>query len=154
MHRHLVAIVGSRDYQDEISVRQFVRALAEKYPDAIVISGGARGVDSWATSEATARGLATVEFAVYDERDGRYTHRLRLNDIGYDTLHPTTIRRWEAWCESRDYSSFGRAAFARNTWIVMAAEQVVAFWDGESSGTKNSIDEARRMKRSVHIYQS
>lgn len=51
-----VAIVGSRDYPHERSVRRFVRGLAQ---ETVVISGGARGVDTWAEQEAVAIGIST-----------------------------------------------------------------------------------------------
>ena len=42
-------------------VRAQVEALVHRLPvDAIVVSGGARGVDTWAVEAAQARGLETV----------------------------------------------------------------------------------------------
>ena len=41
--------------------------------------------------------------------------------------------------------NFGRAAFARNEDIVRNSDFIVAFWDGKSNGTKNSIDHAKRL---------
>lgn len=52
-----VAIVGSREFSDEEAVRVYVRALPK---DTTVVSGGARGVDSWAANEARKIGLALV----------------------------------------------------------------------------------------------
>lgn len=44
-----------------------------------------------------------------------------------------------------DYRKFGKAApFVRNKAIVEAADFVLAFWDGESRGTKNVIENCRR----------
>ena len=54
-----VAIVGSRDYPDPEAVRTYVRSLPK---DTTVISGGARGVDSWAVEEAIKAGLETEVF--------------------------------------------------------------------------------------------
>lgn len=50
-----IAIVGSRDYHDPQAVADTVAGLPG---DTTVISGGARGVDSWAERAARARGLA------------------------------------------------------------------------------------------------
>lgn len=36
-----------------------------------------------------------------------------------------------------------RAGFERNTTIVEAVDRVVAFWDGESNGTRDTIEKAR-----------
>ena len=54
-----VAIVGSRRYADLGAVRTFVETLPL---DAVVISGGARGVDTAAVDAAKARGLAVEVF--------------------------------------------------------------------------------------------
>jgi hypothetical protein len=45
-----------------------------------------------------------------------------------------------------DWSTYGRAAgMIRNKDIVAEAEQVVAFWDGKSKGTKHSIELAKKI---------
>lgn len=55
-----VAIIGSRDFPNEQRVRDYVDALFEEGNDErrrpVIISGGARGVDSWAESTALDRG--------------------------------------------------------------------------------------------------
>jgi hypothetical protein len=50
-----VAIVGSRDYPNLEEVRAYVHGLP---PDTVVISGGARGVDTVAVEEARRLGMA------------------------------------------------------------------------------------------------
>ena len=52
--RLYVAVVGSRDFSDLEQVRRFVDTLPE---NAVVVSGGARGVDRTAEAAARARGL-------------------------------------------------------------------------------------------------
>ena len=49
-----VAIVGSRDYPHPEHVWSYVATLPA---DTVVVSGGARGVDSWAAAAATHHGL-------------------------------------------------------------------------------------------------
>ena len=50
--------------------------------------------------------------------------------------------------------SLGKSAgFLRNTKIIEAAEEVVAFWDGASKGTLDSIDKANDLGRKLYIYQ-
>jgi hypothetical protein len=51
-----LAIIGSRDYPLPHLIERIVATLR---PDTVVVSGGARGVGSWAIGAATARGLAT-----------------------------------------------------------------------------------------------
>ena len=51
-----------------------------------------------------------------------------------------------------DWNKYGRAAGPiRNRDIVGYAERVVAFWDGESRGTKNAIDLAKKQGKEVSI---
>jgi hypothetical protein len=54
-----IAIVGSRDFKQPHKVRQLLDSLPD---ETIVISGGARGVDSWAVERARERGLAVEVF--------------------------------------------------------------------------------------------
>lgn len=49
-----IAIIGSRHRQDRLTVEQFVAGLP---PDTTVVSGGCRGVDTWAEQAARRRGL-------------------------------------------------------------------------------------------------
>lgn len=49
-----VAVIGSREYQNEAQVRAYVRGLPV---GTVLVSGGARGVDSWAADEAVKAGL-------------------------------------------------------------------------------------------------
>lgn len=44
-----------------------------------------------------------------------------------------------------------RAGFVRNVQIVEACDRLVAFWDGQSRGTKHSIDLATRAGKPVLI---
>lgn len=52
-----------------------------------------------------------------------------------------------------DWSKHGKAAgLLRNTNIVQRASVVVAFWDGQSTGTKDSIVKAVHMNRPLFVY--
>lgn len=46
------AVVGSRDWKEPWLVKALVFELFQKDPDGIIVSGGARGVDSFAEEEA------------------------------------------------------------------------------------------------------
>lgn len=51
-----------------------------------------------------------------------------------------------------EWDKYGKSAgFKRNTLIVEAVDMVVAFWDGKSNGTKNSIDKALRTKTALLV---
>jgi hypothetical protein len=99
-----IAIVGSRNYDALEFVDTFVRELPA---GAVVVSGGARGVDQRSELQA------------------------RLNRLEVESLRP-------------DWSKGKGAALDRNSGIVNAADLVVAFWDGDSRGTADTIAKARR----------
>lgn len=50
------------------------------------------------------------------------------------------------------WERYGRSAgYKRNILIVQYADRVVAFWDGKSKGTQNTIELAERMDKPVEI---
>jgi hypothetical protein len=112
-----VAIVGSRTFTDYARIRKYIEKIAAKYPDAVIVSGGAKGVDTLAERAANEVGLRVMIFPA-------------------------------------DWSRLGkRSGFVRNVTIVEESDVVVAFWDGESRGTKHTIDIARQSGVSVHVYR-
>ncbi len=51
-----------------------------------------------------------------------------------------------------DWDLFGKkAGFLRNTTIIENSDMVVAFWDGSSKGTKDSLDKAQNLKKTTLI---
>jgi predicted Rossmann fold nucleotide-binding protein DprA/Smf involved in DNA uptake len=50
-----------------------------------------------------------------------------------------------------DHKRYKHAFHHRNRLIVEACDQLIAFWNGQSSGTRYTIDDARRMNRPVTI---
>lgn len=51
-----------------------------------------------------------------------------------------------------DWAKHGKSAgFKRNVDIISNSDMVVAFWDGESKGTKHSIDTAEKQGKKVLI---
>lgn len=53
-----LAIVGSRNYGREDLVRAYVRAVARRHPDALLVVGGCAGPETWAADEAERIGLS------------------------------------------------------------------------------------------------
>ena len=54
-----------------------------------------------------------------------------------------------------DYSRYGRRApLVRNDEIIAYADGVVAFWDGQSRGTKYVIDHCKKQNKKVTVYTS
>lgn len=107
-----IAIVGSRDFADRAAVRQFVW---EQERTTVIVSGGARGVDSAAVDEAKRLGMP------------------------YE-VHLPDWNKFKKW-----------AGIQRNRTIVANADEVVAFWDGSSRGTKSTIDMAREAGKPVRV---
>lgn len=111
-----VAVIGSRSFASWpaalASVRRFVMELP---PDAVLITGGAVGVDKAAENAARERGWIPGEQLI-----------ILRPDYG---AFPAATRRWEA-------------PYARNRQMVDAADLVVAFHDGESGGTMQAVEYA------------
>ena len=76
-----VAIVGSREGIDPLWVRRMVSKIAEKYPHATIVSGGARGVDTEAEKAAVFFGLPTNIFPADWNRFGKRAGFLRNKTI-------------------------------------------------------------------------
>ena len=52
-----------------------------------------------------------------------------------------------------DYEKYGKIApLMRNLEIIDHADEVYAFWDGVSRGTKYVIENCRRKKKKVHVF--
>ncbi len=111
-----IAMVGSRDFSNLNLVKNIIKQINEKYPDAIIVSGGARGVDQTAEIAAIRCGLETLIFPADWETHGK------------------------------------KAGFLRNAQIVENCDILLAFWDGLSKGTANTIDIALNLKKKVYIY--
>ncbi len=114
-----LAVVGSRDYPHEDFVRLFIRRLAARGTDHVIVSGGARGTDTWVIDEAEEQGFGTHVIPVLDED-------------------------WE-----REGKQAGKT---RNTFIVMEVEAVVAFWNGISRGTMDTIRKAHEAGLPVRVF--
>lgn len=53
-----------------------------------------------------------------------------------------------------DWDRFGKSAgYRRNVDIINNSDVIVAAWDGQSKGTKHSIDIANQQEKPVHIFR-
>ena len=51
-----------------------------------------------------------------------------------------------------DYDKYGRSApLKRNLQIIEYADEVIAFWDGSSRGTKYVIDNCRKLNKKITV---
>ena len=54
-----------------------------------------------------------------------------------------------------DWDLFGKkAGFLRNTTIIENSDIVIAFWDGRSRGTRDSIGKANKLKKNTFFYNN
>lgn len=54
-----------------------------------------------------------------------------------------------------DWDKYGkRAGFIRNADIIKNSDFVFAFWDGESKGTLDSINTAKKLKKKIIIFNT
>lgn len=112
------AIVGSRRRSDRESVLSFVNGLQ---PHDEVISGGCKGIDTWATNAASARGLTTTVY---------------LPDLANCKAKWQVVRAHFARNE--------QIARACDVLVAFVA-------DDRKGGTENTISHARRLNRPVII---
>lgn len=116
--KKVYGIVGSRNHPNPEMVREFVQTLRG---DAVVISGGAEGVDSVAADEARQCGLRVVEYG------------------------PDSVLTLAHVVATRD------RLLLRNTVIVAVCDELVVFPDGSKGGTWDTVREAKRFRRPYTI---
>ena len=120
-----IIIAGSRDFNDyELLKKSAIEIIAKKtmLPDLTrIISGGARGADTLGERFANEMGLEISRF----------------------------IPDWDGLGK--------RAGYVRNAEMAKFAVEddnygvLIAFWDGQSRGTKHMIDLAKRYGLEVHV---
>jgi hypothetical protein len=118
-----LCIVGSRNFKNLELVRRFVRRLK---PETIIVSGAARGVDQAAEEEALLTGHDVESWPVTAEdwkRDGKAAGILRNREMILGYLDPEV------------------------------GDGLVAFWDGQSRGTRNAIKLARQAGLFIRVYR-
>lgn len=74
--------------------------------------------------------------------------------VGADSLAARWAKEFEVALTEilPEWDRFGkRAGFIRNEDIVKRADMILAFWDGESKGTQNSLSIAKRLKKPTFI---
>gem|GEM_PF-413530 len=131
-----LAVVGSRTFNDY----SLMREVLGRFEIAEVISGGARGADALALDSA---GTALRHGSQSDPRAS-----LGPPCQGYAHKRGLSVRVFPA-----DWDRHGRSAgFLRNRRIVAAADEVVAFWDGRSKGTRHAVELARTSGKVVYVH--
>jgi predicted Rossmann fold nucleotide-binding protein DprA/Smf involved in DNA uptake len=117
-----IAVVGSRDFKDKNFVQESTLKIFES--GDIFISGGAKGVDSWA-----------------EEAINRFSAEFPNSDSIEKKIF---LPNWDKYGKS--------AGYIRNKLIINEADFVLAFWDGKSKGTKHSIDLAIESGKPITVH--
>lgn len=138
-------MIGSRRWAYQGDVLAFVTATLDKYPDATIVSGGARGVDQEAEQHALSLGASVISFRPYKKNEQQWgvkCWRLTRENSYIETLEGAA----EMWVD------FAGAAWYRNLLIAELADVGAAFWDGLSKGTKSTIDAFAAEGKDCHVY--
>jgi predicted Rossmann fold nucleotide-binding protein DprA/Smf involved in DNA uptake len=114
-----IGIVGSRRRRDYWNIWELVETFSE---NTVVISGGCKGPDKWATEHAKLKGLKIVEYL--------------------PELPPSGSPRYE----------FTKAYYARNKKIAENVDVLYAFVAPDrKGGTENTIGYAEKLGKEIHI---
>jgi hypothetical protein len=131
-----VAIIGSRTFQNKnslfLALNDFRRVLrATKHTDITeIVSGGAQGADFLAEEYANESKIKKTIF------------KADWSDMSLPCSKKTNA-------QGKEYNAL--AGFKRNTQIIDYCDQVIAFWDGKSPGTRDSIEKAKAQNKPVKI---
>lgn len=131
-----VAIIGSRSFQDYNLLKETLEPYKSKITD--IISGGAKGADGLGARWCK-EFLKKDPIIFLPEWDNLSVDNLLIGHRNGNPDEPYNIL----------------AGFERNTKIIKNCKAVIAFWDGKSTGTKDSLDKAKKMKKpsKVIIYE-
>lgn len=140
-----VAIVGSRKGADVDDVRKFLSALYQSDPLAVVVSGGAVGVDKRAELEWLRLGGRVISLRPKQEDDSWWVEQWFLSREG-NLGHVHTLR-------DVSFADFTSAAVYRDLLISQECDRLVAFQsDPPSSGTAITCGFAREQGKPVYVY--
>jgi hypothetical protein len=136
----IVAIWGSRTWNDLRRVERFVKQVADKHPSAIILSGGARGVDRTAELAGLRLGLRVAslrpESLVRWERPRRPRY---VRFVDRDKLRGDEERSYERYHQAElDYD--GKLRLALDSFVIALYEM--------------QPDEPDRVRRLEKVYDS
>ncbi len=126
-----VAVIGGRDFSNHIFAFEKLSKLNKMQTIVEIVSGGATGADAIGKAYASHNSITYKEFPA----------------LWSDLSHSDALIRER---HGRKYDA--RAGFRRNRDIVNYADIVIAFWDGKSKGTVDSIKYANEIKKPLKIF--
>jgi len=125
-----LAIIGSRNFCNKNRLFLELNEIRKLHEITEIISGGAAGADTLGEEYADENNIKKVIFKA-DWSDMSEPCRKKFNKFG------------------KEYNAL--AGFKRNSQIIDYCDTVIAFWDGVSPGTKDSIDKAKQQQKQVVI---
>lgn len=156
--RHRVCFTGHRPEKLNMTEGKVKSALLKEIMNSaengfnVFISGMARGVDMWAAEIVLElkekfpdiKLIAAVPFEGFELKWSK-ENKAQYNDI----LSKADFVKYI--CPKFSYSSYQ----TRNEWMVDHSAKVIAVWNGEKSGTKNTVDYANKCGvELVNIYKN
>lgn len=127
-----IIIAGGRDFNDyQLAEREFILCTDNLQSHQVqIVSGGAKGAD-------------TIGEALHV----KYNTNLAVFPAQWEVLGgvPCVI----GYRNGKAYNKL--AGINRNKLMAQNADMLLAFWDGKSKGTKNMIDEAKKLKLEIKI---
>jgi len=124
-------IAGSTKFNDYEMLESCCDKLLEKVNDVEIVSGKAPGADSLGCDYAKAKGYTIKPFpAKWD-----------------DLTHPDAVIKTNRWGKKYD----AKAGPRRNEEMAKYADELIAFWDYKSPGTKSMVKLAEKYRLRVTI---
>ena len=142
LERKKVAIVGSRkpnQYAREMTI-QLAKKLAQR--SAVVVSGGAIGIDAIAHKAAGAENTIMVAATGLDKRYPAINKNL-IAEIEQKGL---VMSQFEAGTPSQRYNFV-----LRNELVVALGDVLIVSYADEKSGTMHSVNYAQKMGKKVYV---
>lgn len=126
----ILAVVGSRDIKSEKIIFDKLDQILSQNKIVKVVSGDAKGVDSISKKWAKIRGIE-YKGHLPDWKTPTPGVPMKMNKFG-EMFNPV-------------------AGKERNTLIVNDCTHLIAFWDGKSGGTLDSINKAKKQNKVLEI---
>ena len=135
-----IAFTGHR-HLSFAQVVSYLNKLHQDYLDAIWITGGAIGLDSWAAEFAMDHGIELWLILPFPQK----VMSKKWNDEQREVLARSVAysSKFSVLAPTYDVSIYQR----RNERMVDLSDMVAAFWDGSSGGTGNCVRYAQKVKK-------
>ena len=127
-----VIIAGSRTFHDYQLLETKVDNILQNQDDIEIISGTAKGADQLGERYSKQRGYKLTKFpAPWHDTNNKPFGEVKVNKRGK-----------QYWT---------RAGAQRNQWMADYADALIAFWEDESTGTKDMIQRAEKAGLKVRV---